>query len=202
MSIPGDVKIPKCSGGKCVICHGLQKKLWWIVGVRKPGAKTINVFQAGLGAQLTICAQKWRNFVLFSTVSLRFVLSQVCVFFIVLAPGAKTKNGILPESIRKRRQGWVNEIGQVSNQQYIHRLQLTWEPGYFDCDSDILSRPTGYNHRHICCECLEELLLLRSATYETVNGKRPGRVDRSMIIGLVWVDWEAPTYCQNGSVNL
>ena len=44
------------------------------------GAKTINIFRACLGAQLTICAQKWRNFVLFSTVSLRFVLSRVCVF--------------------------------------------------------------------------------------------------------------------------
>ena len=51
-----------------------------------PWAKTINVFRACLGAQLTICAQKWRNFVLFSTVSLKFVLSRVCVFFIVLAP--------------------------------------------------------------------------------------------------------------------
>ena len=29
-----------------------------------PGAKTINIFRACLGAQLTICAQKWRNFVL------------------------------------------------------------------------------------------------------------------------------------------
>ena len=37
------------------------------------GAKTINVFRACLGAQLTICAQKSRNFVLFSTVSLKFV---------------------------------------------------------------------------------------------------------------------------------
>ena len=51
------------------------------------GAKTINVFRACLGAQLTICAQKLRNFVLFSTVSLTFVLSRVWVFFIVLAPG-------------------------------------------------------------------------------------------------------------------
>ena len=51
-----------------------------------PGAKTINVFRACLGAQLTICAQKWRNFVLFSTVSLRFVLSRVCVFLYSLGP--------------------------------------------------------------------------------------------------------------------
>ena len=51
-----------------------------------PGAKTIHVFRACLGAQLTICAQKWRNFVLFSTVSLRFVLSRVCVFLYSLGP--------------------------------------------------------------------------------------------------------------------
>ena len=37
-------------------------------------------------AQLTICAQKWRNFVLFSTVSFRFVLSRVCVFLYSLGP--------------------------------------------------------------------------------------------------------------------
>ena len=40
-----------------------------------PGLGTINVFWACLGAQLTICAQKWRNFVCSSTLSLRFVLS-------------------------------------------------------------------------------------------------------------------------------
>ena len=51
-----------------------------------PGAKTINVFRAWICAQLTICAQKWRNFVLFSTVSLRFVLSRVCVFLYSLGP--------------------------------------------------------------------------------------------------------------------
>ena len=54
--------------------------------VATPGAKTINVFWACFGAQLTICAQKWRNFVLFSTVSLRFVLSRVCVFLYSLVP--------------------------------------------------------------------------------------------------------------------
>ena len=53
----------------------------------RPGAKTINVFWACLGAQLTICAQKWRNFVLFSAVSLIFVLSRVCVF--LYSPGPK-----------------------------------------------------------------------------------------------------------------
>ena len=51
-----------------------------------PWAKTINIFRACLGAQLTICAQKWRNFILFSTVSLRFVLSRVCVFLYSLGP--------------------------------------------------------------------------------------------------------------------
>ena len=50
------------------------------------GAKTINVFRACLGAQLTICAQKWRNFVLFSTASFRFVSSRVCVFLYSLSP--------------------------------------------------------------------------------------------------------------------
>ena len=52
----------------------------------RSGARTINVFRACLGAQLTICAQKWRNFVLFSMVSLRFVLSRVCVFLYNLGP--------------------------------------------------------------------------------------------------------------------
>ena len=52
----------------------------------QPGAKTMNVFRACLGAQLTICAQKCRNFVLFSTVSLRFVLSRVCVFLYSIGP--------------------------------------------------------------------------------------------------------------------
>ena len=57
--------------------------LWKWVG---PGAKTINVFRAYLSAQLTICAQKWRNFVLFSMVSFRFDLSRVCVFLYSLGP--------------------------------------------------------------------------------------------------------------------
>ena len=52
----------------------------------RSGAKTINVFRACLGAQLTTSAQKWRNFVLFSTVSLIFVLSRVCVFLYSLGP--------------------------------------------------------------------------------------------------------------------
>ena len=54
-----------------------------------PGAKTINVFRACIGAQLAICAQKLCNFVLFSTVSLRFVLSRVCVFPYRLGPRGK-----------------------------------------------------------------------------------------------------------------
>ena len=58
----------------------------WVDKCYIPGAKTINVFRACLGAQLTICAQKLRNFVLFSTVSLRFVLSRVCVFLYSLGP--------------------------------------------------------------------------------------------------------------------
>ena len=44
------------------------------------GPGTINLFWACLGAQLTICAQKWRNFVCSSTLSLRFVLSRVFLF--------------------------------------------------------------------------------------------------------------------------
>ena len=64
---------------------GLSRLLYVYV-VPSPGAKTINVFRACLRAQLTICAQKWRNFVLFSTVSMRFVLSRVCVFLYSLGP--------------------------------------------------------------------------------------------------------------------
>ena len=67
----------------------LPKNIWFNHGatiIYTLWAKTINVFRACLGAQLTICAQKWRNFVLFSTVSLRFVLSRVCVFRYSLGP--------------------------------------------------------------------------------------------------------------------
>ena len=76
-----------------VILVYLQYKLSWKSHViwlsdfcGNPGAKTINVFRACLGAQLTICAQKWRNIVLFSTVRLTFVLSRVCVFLYSLGP--------------------------------------------------------------------------------------------------------------------
>ena len=51
-----------------------------ILAILSSGAKIINVFRAWIGAQLTICAQKWRNFVLFSTVRLTFVLSRVLCF--------------------------------------------------------------------------------------------------------------------------
>ena len=59
---------------------------WFSATMRGPGANTINVFRACLGAQLTICTQKWRNVLLFRTVSLRFVLSRVCVFLYSLGP--------------------------------------------------------------------------------------------------------------------
>ena len=42
--------------------------------------------RACIGAQLTICAKKWRNFVCSSTLSLRFVWSWVCVFLYSLGP--------------------------------------------------------------------------------------------------------------------
>ena len=58
-----------------------------------PGAKTINVFWACLGAQLTICDQKWRNFVCSSMLSLRFVLSRVCVFLYSLGPRSVSRAG-------------------------------------------------------------------------------------------------------------
>ena len=41
----------------------------------RPGAKTIKKSRAWIGAQLTICSQKLRNFVCSSTLSLRFVWS-------------------------------------------------------------------------------------------------------------------------------
>ena len=78
-----------------------QQQRWgvWEKLQERPGAKTINVFRACLGAQLTICAQKWRNFVLFSTVSFRFVSSRVCVFLYSLGPWMdKIRNG----EIRRR----------------------------------------------------------------------------------------------------
>ncbi len=72
------------------ICHLVNKSVACGKLTRQPGAKTIKVFRACLGAQLTICAQKWRNFVLFSTVSLRIVLSRVCVFLYSLGPRSRT----------------------------------------------------------------------------------------------------------------
>ena len=73
-------------------CEGLCKEKipkirdYYGSGLVGPGAKTINVFRACLGGQLTICAQKLRNFVSFSTVRLTFVLSRVCVFLYSLGP--------------------------------------------------------------------------------------------------------------------
>ena len=52
-----------------------------------PGPKTIKKSRAWIGAQLTICAQNCRNFLCSSMLSLIFVWSWVCVFFIVLGPG-------------------------------------------------------------------------------------------------------------------
>ena len=49
-------------------------------------AKTVKKSQTWTGAQLTICAQKLRNFVFSSTLSLRFVCSRVSVFLHSLGP--------------------------------------------------------------------------------------------------------------------
>ena len=76
-----------------------------LLGVHKQpllGAKTINVFRACLGAQLTICAQKWRNSVLFSTVSFRFVLSRVCVFLYSLGPRFPIRSGCTKSILFRR----------------------------------------------------------------------------------------------------
>ena len=83
---------------RAVSCRKANKHLYiskatlLVINSKHPtlGAKTINVFRACLGAQLTICAQKLRNCVLFSTVSLIFVLSRVCVFLYSLGPRANT----------------------------------------------------------------------------------------------------------------
>ena len=63
-----------------------------------PGPKTINISRACLGAQLTICAQKCRNFVCSSIVSLRFVLSRVCVFLYSLGPWSNEEDSRLSSS--------------------------------------------------------------------------------------------------------
>ena len=76
----------------CVVTFRLRKLRR--CSTDNPGAKTINVFRACLGAQLTICAQKLRNFVLFSTVSLRFVWSRVCVFLYSLGPWSPPRDGL------------------------------------------------------------------------------------------------------------
>ena len=81
---PGSADISWCQCGHSAF---LSVRWTWPSRQRRwPGAKTINAFRACLGAQLTICAQKCRNFVLFSTVSLRFVLSRFCVFLYSLGP--------------------------------------------------------------------------------------------------------------------
>ena len=74
--------LPQLSGSS------IDNSIRVLLSVYNLGAKTINVFRACLGAQLTICAQKWRNFVLFSMVSFRFVFSRVCVFLYSLGPSA------------------------------------------------------------------------------------------------------------------
>ena len=71
--------LPHCCLHSCLHCKRN-------IAMYPPWAKTINVFRACLGAQLTICAQKWRNYVLFTMVSFRFVLSRVCVFIYSLGP--------------------------------------------------------------------------------------------------------------------
>ena len=49
-------------------------------------AKTITKFRAWIGAQLTICAQYWCNFVCSSMLSLRFVWNWVCVLLYSIGP--------------------------------------------------------------------------------------------------------------------
>ena len=51
-----------------------------------PFTPHIKKSRACLGSQLTICAQKWRNFVCSITQSLKFVWSWVCVFLYSLGP--------------------------------------------------------------------------------------------------------------------
>ena len=83
---------------------------------RTHGAKTLNVFRACLGAQLTICAQKWRNFVLFSTVSLRFILSRVCVFLYSL--------GSCSQESTEKCYSWICNKGGCRKR---GRPQLRWK---------------------------------------------------------------------------
>ena len=56
--------------------------------VGEPWGQDYKRFLARLGAQLTICDQKLRNFLCSSTLSLRFVLNQVFLFLYSLGPWA------------------------------------------------------------------------------------------------------------------
>ena len=106
------------------------------------GAKTINVFRACLGgAQLTICAQKWRKFVLFSTVSLRFVLSRVCVFLYILGPRCTMPEVWLSHQVYNARSMIISSEVWLSHQVYNAR-SLIISSGVQCQKSDYLIRCT------------------------------------------------------------
>ena len=110
-----------------------------------PVAKTINVFRACLCAQLTICVQKWRNFVLFSTVSLRFVLSRVCVFLYSLGPRMSPFPLKISINILCRQADGICSvfIMQLNN---LHRIFIPKLPIYFHASADISSASTAIAH--------------------------------------------------------
>ena len=99
--------VPDMWAGK-VCVTGMEKGLCTVKKIQKSrvkfgrsGAKTIKKSRACLGAKLTICAQKLRNFICSSTLSLRFVWSRVCVFLYILGSRLSRKK------IEKSYMFWV-----------------------------------------------------------------------------------------------
>ena len=90
------------------------------------GAKTINVFRACLGAQRTICAQKWRNFVLFSTVSLRFVLSRVCIFLYSLGPWSRASQYNSSKRVHGVHTTWMKLITRYTKRIVFNSYDCQW----------------------------------------------------------------------------
>ena len=76
---------------RCQMCYSVVNNYLSAGGNRfdlesGPRGQDYKRFSSIYRCSTQLCPQKWRNFVLFSMVSLRFVLSRVCVFLYSLGP--------------------------------------------------------------------------------------------------------------------
>ena len=83
----------------CIILKEICNCRTSIVG-SQPGPKSIKKSRAWIGAQLTICAQKWGNFVCSSMLNLRFVWSWVCVILYSHGPWLSTLVRSFPSKLK------------------------------------------------------------------------------------------------------